>query len=250
MPGDLERLRDSGGHVLAAEGDVAGLQYGQFPVAGIGEPRGVLVGKYGDHARESLGGPRVDPDDPAPRDLALDREQVERAGEAMLVGIGGRACDLLRPVPAVSGLANDPAFDDGGHRASARSSSVRVMTLPASGTLYALSRNGTASASSAEAAARKLSSTAGRPRRASSAFAARHGLCATPPRAIRASATTPSRRCSAAATETSAKAYDARSRTLRYIECAENPNGGKSTAVTSSACSSVVSRCGSWPGER
>src|SRR5215472_4104697 len=238
MPGDLERLRDSGGRVLAAEGDVAGLQYGQFPVAGIGEPRGVLVGKYGDHARESLGGARVDPDDPAPRDLALDREQVERAGEAMLVGIGGRACDLLRPVPAVSGLANDPAFDDGGHRASARSSSVRVMTLPASGTLYALSRNGTASASSAEAAARKLSSTAG------------HGLCATPPRAIRASATTPSRRCSAAATETSAKAYDARSRTLRYIECAENPNGGKSTAVTSSACSSVVSRCGSWPGER
>ena len=44
-----------------------------------------------------------------------------------------------------------------------------------------------ASASSASAAARKCSAVAGRPRSAASAFHARHGLCATPPSAMRTS---------------------------------------------------------------
>ena len=52
-----------------------------------------------------------------------------------------------------------------------------------------VARAAAASASSASAAARKLSRVAGWPRRAASAFSARHGLCATPPSASRTSLT-------------------------------------------------------------
>jgi hypothetical protein len=67
------------------------------------------------------------------------------------------------------------------------------MVRAASGILNALPPSrpdcGCAAASSASAAARKLASVAGWPRSASSARSARHGLCATPPRASRTSAT-------------------------------------------------------------
>jgi hypothetical protein len=124
------------------------------------------------------------------------------------------------------------------------------MTLRASGTLNALPASGRAWASSASAAARKLPAVAGVPRSDASASVARQGLCATPPSASRTSWTTPSATWSAAATETSANAYDARSRTLRYRDLAANASGGRSTAVISSPCPSTVSRWGASPGSR
>ena len=81
---------------------------------------------------------------------------------------------------------------------------------------------------------REDSRVAGPPRRNSSARRARQGLCATPPSAIRTSRTTPPATCSAAATETRAKAYDARSRILRYRELVANGSAGSSTEVISS----------------
>src|SRR5258708_38890448 len=107
------------------------------------------MGEDGNHAGESLGGACIYPHDAASRDLALHREQVERVIEAMLVGIGGRPGDLLRPVPAVEGRAGGLAFGARAHRSPDRSSSLRVMALRASGTLEPFSRKGAAPASSA-----------------------------------------------------------------------------------------------------
>ena len=50
VAGDLEGLRDDGAYVLAAKGDLVGLQYRQFPVARIGQRWCVLVGDHRDHA--------------------------------------------------------------------------------------------------------------------------------------------------------------------------------------------------------
>lgn len=74
---------------------------------------------------------------------------------------------------------------------------------------------GRASAISTRAAMAKLSRRPRAPIRKSSARLARQGLVATPPSAIRTSAITPSATESAAATETSANSYEARSRTFR-----------------------------------
>jgi len=81
--------------------------------------------------------------------------------------------------------------------------------------LNALSGSGRAAASSASAAARKAASVAGPPRSTRSASYARQGFGATPPQAIRTSRTVPSTTSRAAAIEATAKAYEARSRTLR-----------------------------------
>jgi hypothetical protein len=114
--GGFERLGDRGGHVLAAEVDFGRLEDGQFPVTGIRQPEGVLVAEDGDHAREGLSGACIYPRDPAPRDVALHREEVQRVVETVLVGIGGRPGDFLRPVPAVQRRADRPALRDRGHR--------------------------------------------------------------------------------------------------------------------------------------
>src|SRR5579871_437569 len=68
----------------------------------------------------------------------------------------------------------------------------------------------------AEEAIARLPPVSSQPMSSASALRARHGLCATPPNASRASRMVPSSsRCRAAATETSAKAKLDRSRTLR-----------------------------------
>src|SRR3712207_3835085 len=167
-----------------------------------------MVGDDDDHAGEGLGGACIYTRDAASGYIALQRVQVEGVLDTMLVGVGRRSPDLLWSVDAVEGYADGPAWRACGraHRSSESSSRTRVMMLRASGTLKALSRKGSASSSSISAAARKFASPAGSPRRASSAFVARQGLCATPPSARRTSRTTPSSTSSAAATETRVKA--------------------------------------------
>ncbi len=107
-----------------------------------------------------------------------------------------------------------------------------------------------ASASSASAARVNSSAVAGAPVRARSARVARQGTCATPPRASRQPRTVPSPpTSSAAASDTSANANEARSRTLRYVD---RPGGGdgSSTEVIRSPGRSTVSRSGWSPGSR
>ena len=68
--------------------------------------------------------------------------------------------------------------------------------------------------------------------------------------ASRASLITPPATSSAAATDTTANAYEVRSRTFRYAELPAYASGGISTAVIRSPRSSVVSRSGRSPGRR
>src|ERR1700681_3266954 len=84
----------------------------------------------------------------------------------------------------------------------------------ASSILKALPRRGIAGASSASAAIANLSDVGAAPHSSCSAIVARHGLCATPPSAIRTSWMMPLSSLRAAATEIRAKAYLPRSRTL------------------------------------
>src|SRR5215831_5409772 len=73
----------------------------------------------------------------------------------------------------------------------------------------------TAYSIAASAAAQNVAMVAGRPTRIASASIERHGLCATPPKPTRAEVIVRSSIATIAATEMRAKAYDARSRTLR-----------------------------------
>ncbi len=108
-----------------------------------------------------------------------------------------------------------------------------VAAVPrASDTLDPLLDNRRAAASSSSAARRNASSVAGPPSSSASAIGARQGLCVTPPSAIRTSRTTPSSTRSAAATDTSAKANEARSQIFRYSE--RVPRGGSSGSATPS----------------
>ncbi len=110
---------------------------------------------------------------------------------------------------------------------------------------------GRASASSTWAACAKARRSAtSSPTRKSSTRRARHGLVAAPPSATRMSAILPSTTDSAAATDTSANSYDARSRTFRYSDRRATGAGGTSIAVISSPWAIGCSRCGESPGSR
>src|SRR5262249_42406464 len=234
LAGYLQRLGDDGGDKLSVVDHGVGLKDRQIRRRGRksrvldrGEARGVLVREHGEDAGQCLRLARVNGEDPPLCDRALYWDDVGHMFDCVLVGIFRSAGHLRRTIDSVP-RDTDGAGGAGrylhlkGHACasssaesvalSSSSSSVRTMTLRASGTLKALPGSGTASASSASAARRNDSSVAGAPRSAASAFQARHGLCATPPSARRTSRTRPSATSSAAATETRAKAYDARSR--------------------------------------
>src|SRR6266849_7981282 len=214
---NLQCLGADDGNELTTVGDGIGLEHCKFCIIKRRETWRILVRKHGDDARKRTRGAGVDRHDAAPGDRALHRERVRHAFDRVLEGVGRCAGDLLWTIDAVQRRANG-SYGEVHHRFSSfsvRSSSVRTRTLRASGTLNALSRSGRASTSSAPAARRNVSSVAGAPRSAASALVARHGTCATPPKAMRASRTRSSARSMAAATETSANAYGARSRTLR-----------------------------------
>src|ERR1700680_2821907 len=146
--------------------------------------------------------------------LHLDRAvkaRNRRANQTMLVldkRVGVRAWHpgVRRELHRLCQDCHGGVFDDAHAPISISSPSTATIVRFASSTLKALSRRGAASASSASAAARKLSGAGRRPLSAASAFQARHGLWATPPSASRTSFTVSPSSSSAAATATRAKA--------------------------------------------
>src|SRR5580704_6576004 len=242
-PRRLERVRYHGGHELPAVGDRPGLEQGELRIAGPRQPRRVVRGDHGEHARQRQGGRRVDRAD---QPLGDDRGHGPHVGgpvHRVLEGVPGPARDLVRPVHP-PGHGTSPAGTP------ASTPSIRTTMLRASVTLNALSRSGATAASSASAARPNHSAVAGRPTRTCSARRARHGTGATAPRASRTSWTTPPATSSAAATDATPNAYDARSRTFRYAEFPAYSSAGTSTAMIRSPRSRVVSRSGSSPGSR
>ena len=168
-------------------------------------------------AEAALRGARIERHNAAPGDRALDREDIGHSFDRILVGVFGGARHFQRAIDPVPRGAHGAGGAErklhikchgrvSSSAVSSRSSSVLTMTLRASGTLNALPGSGCASASSASAARRNVSSVAGAPRSTASALNARQGLDATPPSARRTSRTTPPSTWSAAATETRAKA--------------------------------------------
>src|SRR6185295_3758275 len=225
------------------------LEQGQLRVICAGQPRRVVRGDDGEHTRHGQGPGGVDRANRPPGDNRRHGPYVRGPVGRVLEGVPGPARNLVRPVhpprhePAPAGAA--PA---GPVRAS--SQSIRTMTLRARVSLNALPGSGAAAASSASAARPNHCAVAGRPASTRSAVRARHGTGATAPMASRTSLTTPPATSSAAATDTTANAYEVRSRTFRYAELPANASGGISTAVIRSPRSSVVSRSGSSPGSR
>src|SRR6266567_1991511 len=208
---NLQCLSNDGGNELTTVRDGIGLEHGQFSIIQRCKARRIFVREHGDDTRKPTRGARVDRPNPTPGNRTLNRERIRHAFDRVLESICCRASDLLGTIDAVQRCAYG-SYGETQHWSSSsmRSSSVRTRMLRASWTLNALSRSGRASA-----AWRNVSSVASAPRSVTSACVARHGKCATPPKAMRASRTMPSATSSAAATETSANAYDARSRTLR-----------------------------------
>src|SRR6266705_1591201 len=195
---NLQCLSNDGGNELTTVRDGIGLEHGQFSIIQRCKARRIFVREHGDDTRKPTRGARVDRPNPTPGNRTLNRERIRHAFDRVLESICCRASDLLGTIDAVQRCA----YGSYGETQHWSSSSMR-------------SSSGRASASSASAAWRNVSSVASAPRSVTSAFVARHGKCATPPKAMRASRTMPSATSSAAATETSANAYDARSRTLR-----------------------------------
>jgi DNA end-binding protein Ku len=95
--------------------------------------------------------------------------------------------------------------------------SARAIQRRARSILKVLCAYPLASRSSTSAARANVVALAGCPRRAASACGARHGLCATPPSAKRPSLMVSPSSSSPTATETSANAYESRSRIFRYV---------------------------------
>ena len=91
VAGNFESLGDDGAYVLAPEGDLVGLQDRQLSIAGISQPRRIVVRDDGYYAGEVLGGARVDPSDPSPGNVTVQRIKVEGVIDVVLVGVRGRS---------------------------------------------------------------------------------------------------------------------------------------------------------------
>src|SRR5262245_28053101 len=161
------------------------------------------MSEYLQEPGESQSCRRIDPEDRPPGDLARHDMAVGEARHAVVSGISRfsrRFADTVDPADR----RPDPRLDHAdAPEAWAR---ARTMARLASSILKSLWPNPRASRSIASAAARKLSGVARRPRSRASTCRSRHGLWATPPRAILASAIEPSSSRRTAATETSANA--------------------------------------------
>src|SRR5215471_7342737 len=165
--------------------------------------------EHAQHAGESQGRRRVDAQDLAPGDLARHDMAVNEVRNLVVSGISRCSRHLGSSVDSAD---RRPDHAD----ASAPAAWTRARTMPrfASSILKSLWPNPRAPRSIASAAIQKFSPVAGRPCRSASTCSSRHGLWATPPRAILASAIEPFLNRRTAATETSANAYEARSRIL------------------------------------
>src|SRR5687768_11600441 len=195
------------------------------------------MGQYRENTVQRFRRSGVNPDHSSPGDRGLDRIKISGLWHGLLIRVRGRSSDFGDPVQPskadtdrlttkagahdfCSWPATSPSIAPAWRRVRSASSDATVLRTMV--ILNALSWSISAWASSTSAASRKFSTLAAAPRRKFSAAVARQGLWATPPNAIRTSrmvglpaASLRSLRSRAAATEMRAKAYEARSRTLR-----------------------------------
>src|SRR5262249_45087981 len=149
-------------------------------------------------------------------DRRPDDKTVERLAD-VVVPMLERVCrfpaDLERPVDAIHRLSNHRVLF---HSASTTRARVSHSVRFASSILKSLCPRPTAPAKACSAANRYVSIFSGLPMSADSAATERHGFVPIPPNATRADEIRLRSLATITATDTSAKAYDARSRTFRY----------------------------------
>src|SRR5689334_13066087 len=163
------------------------------------------------HTGGSLGARRIDARDAPSTYGRTDDAAVEGLScFPLLVRVRGLAGYLQRAVDAIDGMSDHDAL-----LTCAACASVRQSVRLASSILKSFSPYPIAPASAASAASRNVLIDASWPISATSASNERHGLCATPPKAILAAVINSFSVATITATDTSANAYDARSRTLR-----------------------------------
>src|SRR6185437_12575149 len=185
-------------------------------LVGGGAPRHARPVLVGEHVQHALGAQRragVDTGDAPFGDRRGDDGGVSETRRIGIAGVFGGSGDLGAAVDAGCGCADK---GHGAHRIflldcdcgapAAAWLSARTMARRASSILNVLCSKPRASRRIASAARAKASRFAGWPRSAASAAWSRHGLCATPPSASRASLIVSPSSSSAAATETSANA--------------------------------------------
>src|SRR5581483_2424898 len=200
-PRVFQRVGDHRRDDLPAVADLPRVEQGKLGVVDGTELRRIQAGQEREDARYLGRGADVDAGDNPVRDLRLDREDMGGLVRRGFGRIPGAPGDLVHSLDAVHGIS---------------SSSVAMIRFLARATLYTLRASGAAPRSSASAAAANESRVAWAPARVRSAMTARHGTCATPPSASAQPRTAPpGETSSSAATETSANANDARSRTFR-----------------------------------
>ena len=264
LPGDLRRSRRRPRRRAGPrKATSVGLQDGELAGRRSSASRGALsVGRAPRSTPVAAPRPRRRRSgDPAAGDRRLHRVQV---GGLLDRRARRRTAPCRAPCAAPSTAGQAPApIGVAGLAACCRSSrspsgagraASATIVLRASGTLNPLPPS--AGLRRAAAARRRrprgtASSVARPPRSSSSARVARHGLCATPPSAIRTSRDGAVRRRRARRRRRPAR----RRTTPGRAPCgrpsgAPAGSGGRSTAVISSPCASVVSRGGSSPGSR
>ena len=190
--GRLQLVRDHGGDDLAAVGDVgatAGRRARRRGPAAAGRCRGGARRA----PRPARGLPGVDRVDPAAGDRRLHDDRVGnvRPGCARRRS-GPRRVTFSRALDAVDRRSRWSARWSASLPRPAR---VSVRTSVAAPAASCRRCRGAAAPGRAPASAARsnVAASAGAPRSSSSAACARHGLCATPPSAIRTSSTPPSR---------------------------------------------------------
>src|ERR1043166_8513015 len=177
--------------------------------------RPIGVGENGGDALDAQRVGKVAARDPPLGDGRRDHEPVREIGHVVLGGVFRRAGDLGASIDPRSRFAERA----GGHGAylmrlsdcdcgvpAAAWASARTTPRRASAILKSLWPKPRASRRTTAAARAKVSRVAGAPASASSAARSRHGLCATPPSASRASLIVPPSISRPTATETSANA--------------------------------------------
>src|SRR6266567_3272785 len=172
----------------------------------------VAMREHRQHSGGLFGYRSIDGDRPAVRNRTLDDYAIDQVSYWNICRVACGAGHFEAPIDSGKWLSN------GVHARAPAVSSARSATRCASSILNALCASGRASVNEAAIAVISASvSSRDTPRKADSAAVRRQGLCATPPKAIRAEPIRLRSATTAAAVETSANSYDWRSRSFSQM---------------------------------